>query len=156
MAADFELDTLDRRLLDALQRDASLSAAELASACHASAATVYRRLNRLKAMGAIRRQVSILDERVAPRPVKVVVEVTLERQSQASQHAFQAAMRANGAVTTCRMVAGETDYLIEAHFAQKHDLNAFLDNELAARNGVRKYRTLFVMKDIKFEPAVSL
>lgn len=150
------LDGLDRRLLHALQRDASLSAQALSADCHASIATVHRRLRRLKNAGVIRRQISLVDERYAARPIKVVIEVTLERQDQVSQIEFQKAMRASKDVTVCRMITGEGDYLVDAHFASNADLNAFIDTRLAAQAGVKKYRTVVVLREIKYDPAVSL
>lgn len=151
-----KLDPLDTRLVEALQRDASLSAQDLTDLCHASIATIHRRLRRLKALGVLKRQITLIDERFAPRPMKVVIEVTLERQDQTSQIAFQTAMRTCTDVTICRMISGESDYLVEAHFANTADLNDFIDARLAAQSRVRKYRTSFVLREIKHEPMISL
>ena len=56
----FDLDDVDLRILDQLQRDASLSNLDLAAATHTSAATCLRRVKRLVAGGVIERRVAIL------------------------------------------------------------------------------------------------
>lgn len=149
------LDALEDRLVEALQRDATLSAEQLATLCHASAPTVYRRLKRLRARGVIRGQVAVVNEQYVSRPLKVLVEVTLTHQDQVSQNAFQRAMIAAPEVTQCRMITGETDYILEAHFRSNREINTFIDGTLSASSKVLKYRTLVVMKEVKLEPALS-
>ena len=54
------LDELDKRILQVLQLDASLSNQELAERVHASPPTCLRRVNRLRKEGVIAKQVAIL------------------------------------------------------------------------------------------------
>ncbi len=58
-----ELDDLDRRILEQLQEDCSLTNQDLALRVHASPPTCLRRVRRLVDEGVIDRQVAIL----APR-----------------------------------------------------------------------------------------
>jgi hypothetical protein len=55
------LDDLDRRILEQLQQDASLTNHALAERVHASPPTCLRRVKRLNALGVIAKQVAILD-----------------------------------------------------------------------------------------------
>lgn len=150
------LDGLEARLVEALQRDATLSAEQLASLCHSSVPTVYRRLKRLRARHVIRGQVAVIDQQYAPRPIKVLIEITLAQQNNASQSAFQSAMIAAPEVMHCRMIAGETDYILEAHFRSNREINSFIDEALSGSSKVLKYRTLMIMKEVKLEPALSV
>jgi Lrp/AsnC family leucine-responsive transcriptional regulator len=54
------LDELDKRILQQMQQDASLTNHELAQRVHASAPTCMRRVKRLMEEGVIARQVAIL------------------------------------------------------------------------------------------------
>ncbi|NBY04619.1 MAG: Lrp/AsnC family transcriptional regulator, partial [Betaproteobacteria bacterium] len=61
-----ELDEIDLRLLDQLQRDATLSNQALAQQVHVSAPTCLRRVKRLWDSGLIQGQVALLNpERMA-------------------------------------------------------------------------------------------
>ncbi|MGE0239974.1 MAG: Lrp/AsnC family transcriptional regulator, partial [Parvibaculaceae bacterium] len=56
-----ELDELDRRILDRLQKDNRLSAHELAEAVNSSAPTCLRRVKRLRDEGVIIGDVCVVD-----------------------------------------------------------------------------------------------
>ena len=61
------LDTLDWRLLDLLQADASLTNHALAEAAGVSPATALRRVKRLREAGVIERFTALLAPRLAGR-----------------------------------------------------------------------------------------
>ena len=56
-----EFDATDARILDLLQRDASLSIAEIAERVGLSSSPAWRRIERMKRAGIIQRQVTVLD-----------------------------------------------------------------------------------------------
>lgn len=71
------LDSLDRRILDQLQRDASLTNQALADRVGLSPSACLKRVKRLKREGVIARQVALLDPaRLAPC-LHMVVEVIM-------------------------------------------------------------------------------
>ena len=58
-----ELDKTDRHLLSALQDNARLTSGELAQMAHLSQSPCWRRIQRLKEEGVIRKQVTLLDRK---------------------------------------------------------------------------------------------
>ena len=66
MECSIDMDATDLRILDQLQRDASLSNQDLAAATHTSAATCLRRVKRLVDSGVIERCSSATAFRRAP------------------------------------------------------------------------------------------
>jgi Lrp/AsnC family transcriptional regulator, leucine-responsive regulatory protein len=86
--------TTDLRLLDLLQRDASLSNVALAELAHLSPPTCLRRIKRLREPGPDRARSGPAQPRPAgptagPRP-HALVEVTLDRQGAEHLDAFEA------------------------------------------------------------------
>mgnify|MGYP003766361217 CR=1 FL=1 len=61
---DFTLDIIDLQLLDALQKDASVSNHALADKVHVSPPTCLRRIKRLREMGLIAAEVALLSHDV--------------------------------------------------------------------------------------------
>ena len=57
---EIALDATDLRILEQLQRDASLTNQALAAAAHTSAATCLRRVKRLEGTGVIERRIALL------------------------------------------------------------------------------------------------
>ena len=57
------MDKLDRKILDILQRDASVTAADIAERVGLSKAPCWRRIQKLQESGVVRRTVALLDAR---------------------------------------------------------------------------------------------
>src|SRR3982750_2712552 len=102
-----ELDRVDRRILQHLQHDARMSNADLAKAVHVSAATCYRRTQRLFQEGYIRTvRAEIVPARVS-RGTLVVVGVVLDRSTPESFATFESAIRKLPLVQIGRASCGE-------------------------------------------------
>jgi len=108
-----ELDEADRRLLIAVQRDASLSQAELAEQAGVSPSQVSRRLSRLKEAGVLRGVVGILEPKLAGLTCSAIIRVRLRDHAAANVRAFRDLVERMNEVTLCLMTTGETDYLMK-------------------------------------------
>ncbi|MFM7013042.1 MAG: Lrp/AsnC family transcriptional regulator, partial [Betaproteobacteria bacterium] len=106
------LDDLDRRILEQLQQDASLTNHALADRVHASPPTCLRRVKRLNALGVIAKQVAILDPEKLGTALTAIVEVTLDVQSAEHLQLFEAAMQTEQAVQQCYRVSTGPDFVL--------------------------------------------
>ena len=93
---EFTLDIIDLQLLDALQKDASVSNQALADKVHVSPPTCLRRIKRLREIGIVAAEVAILSPDVLARVqgfgLHALVEVSLDRQGAEELDAFEAAV----------------------------------------------------------------
>ncbi|WP_199267015.1 Lrp/AsnC family transcriptional regulator, partial [Streptococcus agalactiae] len=83
------LDELDRRILNALQTDASQTNTELAELVHVSPPTCLRRVKQLTDAGVIERQVAIVDPAKVGARLTAIVEITLDVQAAERMEAFE-------------------------------------------------------------------
>jgi Lrp/AsnC family transcriptional regulator, leucine-responsive regulatory protein len=143
-----ELDRIDRRILQHLQRDGRMSNADLAQAVHVSAATCHRRTQRLFDEGYVRAVRAEIAPGKVDRGTLVVVGVVLDRSTPDSFAAFEAAIRALPAVLDCHLVAGDFDYFLKLRVRDIADFNRLHGEQLIALPGVRQTRTFFVMKEV--------
>jgi DNA-binding Lrp family transcriptional regulator len=130
-AANLNLDSLDRRLLRAVQRQCTLTADELAERCGTSPSTALRRLNRLRAAGVIRAEAAIVDASALGRPLQMIVNVRTKRGEKANTQAFEAAMLSNPAVMQVFFVTGSTDYVVLFSAASMDEYDDFIRSVLA-------------------------
>src|SRR3569832_1093051 len=104
-----ELNYIDMALLDQLQTDSSLTNQELAAKVHISPPTCLRRVKRLRDAGLIARESAVLDpDKLAPvlgHGLQAVVEITLERQGDEEQSAFEHRVTEDAAVLLCFRVS---------------------------------------------------
>ena len=75
MAADKDLDRLDREILRLIAVDASLSLAEIAAKVGLTPTPCWKRIRRMEQDGVIQRRVAILDADKVGLPVSVFVAV---------------------------------------------------------------------------------
>jgi Lrp/AsnC family leucine-responsive transcriptional regulator len=143
-----QLDRIDLRILQRLQRNGRMTNAELAKAVNLSAATCHRRTQRLFDDGIIRGvRAEIAPEKVG-RSALVMVGVVLDRSTPESFAAFEAAIAALPFVLDCHLVAGDFDYFLKIRVRDMADFNRLHGERLIALPGVRQTRTFFVMKEV--------
>lgn len=157
---EIDLDHVDLRLLDLLQSDASLTNQALAERAHISPPTCLRRVKRLQEAGLIERQVAILSpERLAAalgHGLQAVVEVSLDRQGQAEQEAFEARVIADDAVQQCYRVSPGPDFVLVVHVADMPAYLALAQRLFTGDANVRNVKAFFAIKRAKFQPRVPL
>jgi len=155
-----DIDETDLRLLDLLQADASLSNQTLAQRAHVSPPTCLRRIKRLRDAGLIERQVAILDtSRLAARlghGLDAVVEVSLDRQGQGEQDAFEARAVAEVQVQQCYRVSPGPDFVLIVHVADMPAYLALAQRLFTSDANVRNVKAFFSVKRAKFDPRVPL
>ena len=149
------LDTLDWRLLDLLQADASLTNHALAEAAGVSPATALRRVKRLREAGVIERFTALLAPRLAGRGLSAVCEITLDRQGDEHQAAFEARAVADPAVQQCWRVSPGPDFVLVAWAVDMPAFHAFTRRLFTQDANVRNVKTYFALKRAKFEPRVQ-
>jgi Lrp/AsnC family transcriptional regulator, leucine-responsive regulatory protein len=154
------LDDLDLRLLDALQDDAGQGHNDLARALGVSPATVLRRSRRLQQAGVIERRVALLQpERLAAclgHGLTAVVEVSLDRQGQEHQQAFEATAIAEAAVQQCYRVSPGPDFVLVLAVRDMPAYQALCERLFTQQANVRHVRAFFSVKRAKFDPRLPL
>jgi len=142
------LDEFDHRLLELLQRDASVTLTALGEAVGLSASAVQRRITRYRKAGLLR-HVAVLDAGLLPAVTLAAVWVTMERDTFRLHSAFRARMCAAPEVQQCYAVAGQWDYLViivarsVAHYREVAE-RLFVDE-----GTVKRYETRLVFDTIK-------
>jgi Lrp/AsnC family transcriptional regulator, leucine-responsive regulatory protein len=157
---EITLDATDFRLLDLLQRDASLSNQDLAERAHVSPPTCLRRIKRLRDAGFIERQVALLSpDRLAAvqgHGLTAIVEVTLERQGADHQAAFEQRVAADEAVQQCYRVSPGPDFVLVVAAPDMPGYLALAQRLLTSDANVRNVKAFFSVKRSKFAPRVPL
>lgn len=150
------LDTIDLRLLDALQRDASRSNQALAEAIHVSPATSLRRQRRLEEAGVIERTVAVLSPEALGHGLTAIVEITLDVQGAERIAAFEARAAADAGVQQCYRTSGGPDFVLIVQVADMAAYQALAQRLFNSDANVRNVRCFFSVHRAKASLAVSL
>ena len=155
-----DFDSVDLRLLDALQADAALSNQALAEQVHVSPPTCLRRVKRLHDVGLIERQVALLQpDRLAAvqgHGLACIVEVSLDRQDAQALDAFEARAVAHPAVQQCWRVSPGPDFILVAHTRDMPGYLALSQQLFTGDANVRNVKAFFSTKRAKFSTAIPV
>jgi Lrp/AsnC family leucine-responsive transcriptional regulator len=154
------LDSIDIALLNQLQLDASLSNQDLAQRVHVSPPTCLRRVKRLHEAGLIERQIAVLNaDKLAPQlghGLQAVVEITLERQGQEQQEAFETRVVEDECVQQCYRVSPGPDFILIVFAHDMPDYLALAQRLFTSDANVRNVKAFFSVRRAKFLPRIRL
>ncbi len=143
-----EFDSIDRRILEVLQKDGRITNSELAERINLSASACHRRVQQLERAGYIKNYVALLDPKMMGRPATVFVEITLSGQADEVLDAFEREVAKIPDVLECHLMAGTADYLLKVvtrdteHFAKIHR------RYLARLPGVAQMHSSFALRTV--------
>lgn len=156
MSERYPLDDLDRRILNALQTDASQTNAELAQLVHVSPPTCLRRVKQLTDSGVIERQVAIVaPERIDAR-LTAIVEITLDVQAAERMAEFETLAAGEGAVLQCYRVAPGPDFVLVVQVADMPAYHELAHRLFTAHANVRNVKAYFSTHRSKFDTRIAL
>ena len=151
-----EIDRIDLRILNVLQRDGRISNLKLAESVALSPTAVLARVQRLQRDGYILGYEALLNPLKLGAGMMVFVEVLLDRTTPNVFEAFKAAVHVYPEIMECHMVAGGFDYLLKTRMADMAAYRAFAGTVLWQMPGVRETRTYAVMEEVKNTTRLAL
>lgn len=156
MRSDRPLDATDRKLLQELQRDASISHAELAERVGASTASCWRRIRALEADGVLSRQVRLVDPARVGRGVNVICHIKIKNHLAETTEAFEAFVAARDEIIECYSMSGDWDYLLRILVADVEDYTRFLMRTVLRHPSVATGSSHFALAQVKYTTAVPV
>ncbi|TAN28503.1 MAG: Lrp/AsnC family transcriptional regulator [Castellaniella sp.] len=151
-----ELDDLDHRILEQLQRDCALTNQDLAEKVHASPPTCLRRVRRLVETGLIQQRVAILDPVLMGAALTVIIEVTLDTQAATQADALEAQLLAEPAIQQCYRVSSGPDFILIAMVADMPAYQALAQRCLTSDPRIRNVRSFFATARSKFTTRIPI
>ena len=151
-----QIDHVDRRILDVLQKDGRITNLELADRVGLSPTATSDRLRRLLKEGYVTGFSARLDPQKLGFGLLVFVEVLLDKTTPDVFTKFAEAVSRAPEVLECHMVAGGFDYLLKTRLADMTTYRRFLGEVLLSFPGVRETRTYAAMEEVKNDGPLPL
>ncbi|UED67379.1 Lrp/AsnC family transcriptional regulator [Brevibacillus sp. HD3.3A] len=141
------LDQVDIHILDVLQKDATISNAELARRVSLSPPATHTRVKRLEAEGYINRQVAILDQEKLGFDLLCFVFISTNIHQEKELETLESALRSMPEVLECHCLTGEYDYLLKVAIKDRKGLDSFIRK--LNRLGISRLQTNLSLREIK-------
>lgn len=156
MMRSFDLDPGDIRILRVMQRDASLSVAEIAREAGMSQTPAWRRIKRLKDSGAIRSVVGLVDRHAVGLDFVAYAFVKLGLPSRQNMEAFDRMVTLWPEVLLCERITGAVDYLLKIVTEDIQAYDHFLRYKLLDNEFVTDVQSRIVVSTVKDTPALPI
>lgn len=141
------IDSIDQRILSALQKDGRLTNVQLADKIGLSESACLRRVRLLEQNGIIDRYVMLIDQAAIGKPGNVFVRVTLEGQQLEKLQSFEKEVGQVKEVMECYLMSGDSDYLLRVIIRDNEDYMR-LHNRLTSIPGVLRVQSSFALKTV--------
>ena len=149
------IDEADAEILQLLQDDATLSAADIAERTGLTEEACAERITNLEASGVIEARVALLNPRKVGTGVTVFVAITAPEHSEEWLSRFHAAVQDFPEVVEFYRMSGAVDYLLRVVVADIDGYDAFY-KKLIAITKFRDISSTFAMEQIKFTTKLPL
>ncbi|MBU8539973.1 Lrp/AsnC family transcriptional regulator [Falsiroseomonas tokyonensis] len=142
------MDEIDRAILRALRTDGRMPNAALAAQVGLSPSACLRRLRLLESRGIIRGYTVLVDEPSPAGVVTVIVQITLERQTDDHLRRFEDAVRRCPEVRECHLMTGIADYLLRVEARDAADYERIHKEALSRMPGVSRIQSSFAIRTV--------
>lgn len=149
------MDKKDLEILNFLQKDASISLADLAQTVHLSVTPCWRRVQKLQEDGVIRSQVVLCDPGKLNLGLTVMVALKAAQHNEKWMQKFIAGVKDISEIVEILRMSGDIDYLLKVHVP---DMAGFdlVYKKLVKVADLQDVSSSFVMEVIKSTTALPL
>jgi Lrp/AsnC family transcriptional regulator len=149
------MDAIDRKILALLQEDAETPLATLAQKVNLSPTPCWRRIQKLRGAGVIRKQVALCDPAALNVGVTVFVAVRTNQHNQAWLERFARGVRLIPEVVEFYRMSGDVDYLLRVVVP---DIAAYdkVYKQLIKVADLHDVSSSFAMEQMKYTTALPL
>jgi Lrp/AsnC family transcriptional regulator len=152
---DNKMDEIDRKILNLLQKDATLSTAEIAEAVGLSTTPCWRRIQILEQEGYITRRVALVDRNKVNVPLDVFVAVRTNEHNWEWLDEFARLVCEFPEVVELYRMSGEIDYLMRVVVPDMAAYDTFY-KKLIKKVQLTDVSSSFAMERIKYTTALPL
>ena len=160
MQDESKLDTLDRRIIEALQANGRLSYEELGTQVGLSASAALRRVKRLEEAGVIAGYMALVSAQHIGLGLTAYINVRMEKHTGGNKRSpmdvFSAAVQTWPEVVECAALTGEMDYLLRVLVRDMAHYSRFIMESLLKHPSVQDCKTSFVLQRLKGTTALPL
>lgn len=152
-----KLDKLDKRILQELQRDGSITNLELAEKIGLSPSPCARRVKQLQDAGVIEKQVTLLNASKLDLKLTALIQINMDRHTSDRFEIFEEKVKSFPEVTECLLITGQSaDYQLKVVVPDMEYYQQFLLNKITRIEGVTDVHSSFMLREVRNTTALPL
>ncbi len=152
-----QLDKLDRRILQELQRDGAITNLELAERIGLSPSPCARRVKQLEDAGIIKGQATLLNHSKLQLKLTALIQISMDRHTPDRFEEFERIVNSYPEVVECLLITGQSaDYQLKVLVPDMEYYQEFLLNKITRIEGVSDVHSSFMLREVKNTTALPL
>ena len=149
------LDRIDRRILDALQKDGRIPNVKLAELVNLSPSACLQRVKKLEERGLITGYHATINLKQISPTVSVIALVTLQHDKENFTD-FERLVQETPDIVECLKVSGEFDYELRFECRDMETYHSLTENLLKRANGISNLSSHVILQESKSNTGVAL
>jgi len=145
------LDEIDRKLLNILQINSSITIRELSEQLHLSTTPIHERIKKLEKSGYIKQYLTVVDPKMIGKKLIVYISVSLNKHTKEAIEDFEAQMQKMEEVMEAYYISGSSDFLLKVYCNDMEDFHHFITNKFSVIGNITQFYSSFVMSETKFK-----
>lgn len=143
----YEIDALDRKIIRQLRLNSRISNVDLGKEIGLSASACLRRIGLMEKAGIIKGYTAIVDV-VGEEAIAVIIQITLERQTEEYLNRFEAAVRKYPEIRECFLMTGGSDYMLRVDVESAGAFERIHKEILSSLPGVLRINSSFSIRNV--------
>lgn len=144
-----QLDELDLKIIQLLQRNAKMGTKEISKILNLTYTPTYERIRKLELNGVIKGYYAEIDNALLGKKLVVFTQVSLKAHTREMLDDFEALVTSFQEVNLCAHISGDFDYLLQISVRDVEDYREFVVSKLSKIEHIAKLHSNFVLKLIK-------
>jgi len=149
-----ELSRSERRLLDAMRKDTTLSQIDLAELSGKSRTSIWRLIREFEEAGLIEGKVALLNPKQLGLQFHVMLSVSMVKHTDRTRQEFEAHVQSLPEVMECYSVSGDRDYVLLIISKDMESYNTFLNTQILDHPSVHSASSSFALRRVKYTTAL--
>ncbi len=150
------LDSIDKKLLQYLQKDCKQTHKELSGKLNLSVTAIYERIKKLERQGVISRYVALVDKKKVELGFVVFCQIKLMQHTKEFVLHFEKEVTKLPEVLECYHVSGDFDYLLKVVVTDMESFREFMVKKLTTIKYIGSTHSAFMIGEVKHTTALTL
>lgn len=149
------MDNVDHKILEFLQKDAKLTAKEMAEKLSLTPTPIYERIKKMERLGIIKAYVALVDEEKVDRSLTVFMNITIKEHHNEFRKKFIEDISNLEDVVELYHTSGSYDFLAKVRFANIKAYKDFLINDITAIKNIGDIDSQIVLDNLKSSTVIK-
>ncbi len=150
------MDSIDIKILNFLQRNAKMTAKEMADKLYLTATPIYERIKKMEKSGVIKQYVALLDPELLNRSLVVFINIAIKEHRASERESFLNEIKKLHEIVELYHTSGNYDFIAKVRFSNVKEYKEFLVNRISLIPNIADIDSQIVLDEVKYSTRIDV